>query len=51
MVVAADGTAYVGNFGFDFEGGDKVRTTTLAIVRPDGSVTADDHELCSRTGR
>ena len=50
MVVAEDGTAYVGNFGFDFEGGDSVRTTTLAIVRPDGSVTADDHPLLFPNG-
>lgn len=50
MVVADDGTAYVGNFGFDFEGGDSVRTTTLAIVRPDGSVTADDHPLLFPNG-
>jgi sugar lactone lactonase YvrE len=50
MVVADDGTAYVGNFGFDFEGGASVKTTTLAIVRPDGSVTADDHELLFPNG-
>ena len=51
MVVAEDGTAYVGNFGFDFEGGDSVETTTgLVIVRPDGSVTADDHQLLFPNG-
>lgn len=50
MVVADDGTAYVGNFGFDFEAGDSVETTTLAIVRPDGSVTADSRELLFPNG-
>ncbi len=50
MVVAADGTAYVGNFGFDFEGGDAVATTTLAIVGPDGSVRSDGHELLFPNG-
>ena len=50
MVVAEDGTAYVGNFGFDLEGGDSVETTTLAIVRPDGSVTADAHPLLFPNG-
>ena len=50
MVVAEDGTAYVGNFGFDLEGGEGVETTTLAIVRPDGSVTADGHPLLFPNG-
>ena len=50
MVVAEDGTAYVGNFGFDFEGGDSVKTTTLATVRPDGTVETNDHELLFPNG-
>ena len=50
MVVAEDGTAYVGNFGFDLEGGASVETTTMAIVRPDGSVTADSHPLLFPNG-
>lgn len=50
MVVAEDGTAYVGNFGFDFEAGESVATTTLVIVRPDGTVEADDHELLFPNG-
>lgn len=37
MVVAADGTAYVGNFGSDREK-DGPKPATLAIVSPDGSV-------------
>ncbi|MEY2426163.1 MAG: hypothetical protein QOI61_1735 [Actinomycetota bacterium] len=44
MVVAADGTAYVGNFGFDFEHGETPRAADLVCVRPDGtaSVAAKD---------
>jgi sugar lactone lactonase YvrE len=38
MVVAADGTAYVGNFGFDRNAGEEFRAATLAIVSPDGTV-------------
>lgn len=50
MVVSDDGIAYVGNFGFDFEAGDSPRPTTLAVVRPDGSVEADTHELMFPNG-
>ncbi len=44
MVVAADGTAYVGNFGFEFDAGEEFRTASLAHVEPDGTVheAADD---------
>ena len=44
MVVAADGTAYVGNFGSDLWAGEPMRPAVLALVRPDGSVepAADD---------
>jgi sugar lactone lactonase YvrE len=38
MVVDAHGNAYVGNFGFDFEGGGRFATADLALVRPDGAV-------------
>ncbi len=43
MVVDGRGHAYVGNFGFDMEGGTP-RNTVLALVRPDGTVevAADD---------
>jgi sugar lactone lactonase YvrE len=43
MVVDAMGRAYVGNFGFEYPGGDP-KTARLARVDPDGSVTeaADD---------
>ena len=40
MVVAADGTAYVGNFGFDLNAGDSRRAAVLARVTSDGDVTA-----------
>lgn len=37
MVVAANGNAYVGNFGFDLEQREKFRATNLILVRPDGT--------------
>jgi len=45
MVVAADGTAYVGNFGFDVFGGSSRATAQLAIVRPDGTVLGGPTDL------
>lgn len=44
MVVDARGRAYVGNFGYDRHRGEPQRTTCLARVDPDGTVTraADD---------
>lgn len=44
MVVAADGTAYVGNFGFDLDAGVDPAPAALIRVTPDGevSVAADD---------
>lgn len=38
MVVASDGSAYVGNFGFDLDTGESPRAASLARVVPDGSV-------------
>lgn len=38
MVVAANGDAYVGNFGFDLEASRSFAPADLALVRPDGSV-------------
>jgi sugar lactone lactonase YvrE len=40
MVVASNGTAYVGNFGFDQSAGDKYAQATLAIVSPEGAAMA-----------
>lgn len=37
MVVAANGNAYVGNFGFDLDAMSSFATADLALVRPDGS--------------
>ena len=37
MVVAPNGNAYVGNFGFDLMGGADHEHTGLVLVRPDGS--------------
>ena len=37
MVVAADGTAYVTQFGFDLWGGGEYRDSEVIRVRPDGS--------------
>lgn len=44
MVVDAVGRAYVGNFGFDLDGGGTPTTAALALVQPDGTVevAADD---------
>ncbi|MEI7592204.1 MAG: SMP-30/gluconolactonase/LRE family protein [Actinomycetes bacterium] len=36
MVVDASGRAYIGNYGFDLDGGAAVETTTLVCVEPDG---------------
>jgi sugar lactone lactonase YvrE len=51
MVVAADGTAYVGNFGYDYTVGEPRRPAALARVAPDGavSVAADDLEFPNGT--
>ena len=45
MAVAADGTAYVGNFGFSLHPPGEFRSTALAMVAPDGTVTAAADEL------
>ncbi|UCE31560.1 MAG: SMP-30/gluconolactonase/LRE family protein [Burkholderiales bacterium] len=36
MVVACDGRAWVGNFGFDLMAGERYRTTALVCVEPNG---------------
>ena len=40
MVVGPDGTAYIGNLGSDLMAGEPLTEAKLAIVRPDGSVSA-----------
>lgn len=37
MVVDAEGRAYVGNIGFDFEAGEQVKPTMLVMIDTDGS--------------
>ena len=50
MVVAADGTAYVGNWGSEVVGGDPPRAAKLAVVHPDGSVSAGPDGLMFANG-
>lgn len=50
MVVDADGRAYVGNFGYDFETGAPPVTTTLALVQPDGRASAAATDLAFPNG-
>jgi sugar lactone lactonase YvrE len=45
MVVAGDGTAYVGNFGFDLMSGAAPRPAPLAKVDPDGTVSVASEPL------
>ena len=45
MVVDALGRAYVGNFGFDLDGGGDVTTANLVRVDPDGSISVAAAEL------
>ncbi|MDQ1431792.1 MAG: hypothetical protein QOF40_2394 [Actinomycetota bacterium] len=51
MVVAGDGTAYVGNFGFDYTVGEPMCNAVLARVQPDGvvDVGADDLQFPNGT--
>lgn len=50
MVMDASGRAYVGNFGFDFEGGEQPKSTSLVIVEPDGSARIGASELMFPNG-
>jgi YD repeat-containing protein len=45
MVVDAVGRAYVGNFGFDLDGGGDPTTANLVRVDPDGSIAVAADEL------
>ena len=45
MVVATDGTAYVGNFGADMFGGERPSPADLAGVHPDGTVFTAARDL------
>ena len=50
MVVAADGTAYVGNFGSDLPGRRAPHPGPLAIVDPDGTVHGGPDDLAFPNG-
>lgn len=50
LVVASDGTAYVGNFGFDMDGGAPFGFATLARVAPDGGVHVAARDLMFPNG-
>lgn len=50
MVVATDGTAYVGNFGSDLWAGEPMRPAVLAMVKPDGSTEAAADDLAFPNG-
>ena len=45
MVVGPDGTAYVGNFGFDLMAGAAMQSAVLAKVDPDGAVSVASEPL------
>jgi sugar lactone lactonase YvrE len=45
MVVSADGRAYVGNFGFDLDAGERPRPATIVAVEPDGRATIAADEM------
>lgn len=50
MVVAPNGNAYVGNFGFDLMGGAPYQSAGLILVRPDGSAQTVAEGLCFPNG-
>jgi len=50
MVVDRAGRAYVGNFGFDLNGGEVYKTTKLALVHPDGRVAVAAEDLLFPNG-
>src|SRR5262249_37086309 len=50
MVVDRHGRAYVGNFGFDFQAGEKPTLAALALVHPDGRVERAAAERAFRNG-
>jgi sugar lactone lactonase YvrE len=50
MVVDAHGRAYVGNFGFDYNAGDKFATAAIVLVEPDGSVRVVAEDLMFPNG-
>ncbi|MAA65873.1 MAG: gluconolactonase [Alteromonadaceae bacterium] len=50
MVVAADGSAWVGNFGFDLMGGEEMRPAALVHLDPEGNVSLAAEDLAFPNG-
>jgi sugar lactone lactonase YvrE len=50
MLVLADGTAFVGNFGFDLDAGADPVTAALAVVTPDGEASTAADGLAFANG-
>jgi sugar lactone lactonase YvrE len=50
MIVAADGTAYVGDMGVNIQGGGERRPGQVFMVRPDGSHAVAASDLASPNG-
>ena len=50
MVVAGDGRAYVGNFGFDLDRRESPRATALVCVQPDGTAERVAEDLLFPNG-
>ena len=50
MSVDGRGNAYVGDFGFDYYGGESFKPARLWLVRPDGSIACAAEEMLSPNG-
>lgn len=50
MVVDAQGRAYVGNFGFDYNAGGEFKPANLVMVQPGGAVRVVAHDLLFPNG-
>ena len=50
MVVDETGCAFVGNIGFDFHAGEDFRPTVMALVTPDGAVSAAAENIACPNG-
>lgn len=50
MVTDAQGRTYVGNFGYDLDGGEPMRSTNLLLVEPDGKVSIATEDVVFPNG-